>query len=298
MLSFNLRTIMKEGNRIGHKNKKTLVYQIKDTLESKTAYGQSKYFYKLMAGNGGIQDKIFSYSTFKSYMKHANYFANYCKSKYGCKTLSECREYVNEWLLTRNNLSASTQKLEAASLAKLYGCSTLDFIKTPPRRRQDIKRSRYPAKRDRNFSESKNKEFILFCKSTGLRRSEITALRGNQLVERDNRYYINVKGKGGKIRTSPIINNVDFVVDKMRLAGENKVWTNISSNADIHSYRSDYAVYYYNTLARDISCIPNEDRYYCKSDLSGVIYDKKAMLEVSQALGHNRINVIAAHYLR
>ena len=38
-------------------------------------------------------------------------------------------------------------------------------------------------------------------------------------------------------------------------------------------------------------------RYYCRNDLKGVVYDKQAMRIASRALGHNRICVIAGHYL-
>lgn len=37
--------------------------------------------------------------------------------------------------------------------------------------------------------------------------------------------------------------------------------------------------------------------YRCKKDRRGVIYDKKVMLYVSRQLGHNRISVVAGHYL-
>jgi len=43
--------------------------------------------------------------------------------------------------------------------------------------------------------------------------------------------------------------------------------------------------------------VTREEKYYCKSDLKGVVYDKRAMMKVSQLLGHNRINVIASNYL-
>ena len=39
------------------------------------------------------------------------------------------------------------------------------------------------------------------------------------------------------------------------------------------------------------------DRYVCRRDRAGVVYDKAAMLQVSRMLGHNRISVIAGHYL-
>ena len=38
--------------------------------------------------------------------------------------------------------------------------------------------------------------------------------------------------------------------------------------------------------------------YVCRGDLKGVVYDRKAMEIASKALGHNRISVIAAHYIR
>ena len=37
--------------------------------------------------------------------------------------------------------------------------------------------------------------------------------------------------------------------------------------------------------------------YRCKKDRRGVVYDKKVMLYASRQLGHNRISVIAGHYL-
>jgi len=69
----------------------------------------------------------------------------------------ECRKYVDEWLLERSGLSAYTVKLEASALAKLYDCTTGDFVKTAVRHRSDIKRSRKAAKRDENFSETRIK---------------------------------------------------------------------------------------------------------------------------------------------
>lgn len=40
------------------------------------------------------------------------------------------------------------------------------------------------------------------------------------------------------------------------------------------------------------------DVYVCRKDEKGKRLDKKAMYITSKALGHNRINVIAEHYLR
>ncbi len=83
----------------------------------------------------------------------------------------------------------------------------------------------------------------------------------------------------------------------MNEAGNKKVFTKISSAADIHSYRGDYATAIYLANARPLDQIPKCDRYYCRKDKKGIWYDKEAIKITSKALGHNRINVIAEQYL-
>ena len=83
----------------------------------------------------------------------------------------------------------------------------------------------------------------------------------------------------------------------MKKAGIDKVWPHVP-DMDVHSYRSEYCTQIYNTLARPVEKIPKNERYHCRSDLKGVCYDKRAMLIASRCLGHNRINIIAEHYLR
>lgn len=289
----------------------SLTHQVKTALDGKLVIGQSKHHDKL---NGGIKDKIYSWSTYKSYMKHNNYFVKWAKDTHGARTLEECRPHIDEWLTKRadEGLSAYTQKLEASALAKMYGCSTKNFVRTEVRHRADISRSRGEKVRDRHFSEERNKEFVEFCKSTGLRRSELQALTGDKLKFREGKPYIVVdKGsKGGRYREAPVIGDKQAVIEKMQSAGNGKVFDKIPNGADIHGYRSDYATNYYNSIARPIENIPydkiNEgsgrayqsEVYHCRGDLKGIKYDKVAMLEVSRALGHNRISVIAGHYIR
>ena len=83
-------------------------------------------------------------------------------------------------------LAPHSQKLEACALAKVFDCTTEDFIKTAVRHRSGITRSRKAAKRDKNFSETKNKEFIEFCKGTGLRKKELKCLRGTISLQERN----------------------------------------------------------------------------------------------------------------
>lgn len=288
----------------------SLKKQVCDELNKKfeNGKGKSKHEDKI---KGLTKDRIYSYSTLKTYKNVDINFVKYCKEKYGCKTLKQCRRYINEYLKSRFHLSASTIKMEASALAKLYNCSSKDFIETPVRRRADIKRSRYPAKRDKHFSEKNNANYVKFCRSVGGRRKEMSMLRGSDLVLINGQYYIHFhRGtKGGKERFSPIIGDKDLVVALMLCAGDEKVFKKIPSNADTHSYRADYAKALYNMLARPIDKIPfdkydkktgyiyQSDVFVCRKDKKGVRYDRNAMLHVSRALGHNRVSVIASNYL-
>lgn len=189
---------------------KSLTYQIQQVFDSKLAIRDSKHEDKK---NGTTADKIYSWDTYRSYMKYCNYFADYCKEKHNCRTLEECRPYVNEWLETRFNLSAYTVKLEAASLAKLYGCSTTEFVKTPQRNRDNITRSRGVAKRNKYFSEKNNQDLVDLCRALGPRRHELAKMKGTDLIEKDGKYFVGIFGKGGKYREAPIIGpNTEKVV--------------------------------------------------------------------------------------
>lgn len=281
---------------MGHKNKKSLIRQVQERLDSMLAIGESKYEDKKI---DLTERKIYSWNTYKSYLQHCCQFVRYCRDNHHCKNLADCRQYVGEWMGSRKDLSAYTQKLSASALCKLYGESLEELgITTKRAARREITRSRGTAKRDSHFSEEKNAEFVEFCRSTGLRRSEITKLRGDQLIERDGEYCIETTGKGGRFRVITICGNVELVIGKMKEAGTGKVWKKVPQNADIHSYRADYASRIYLKYARPIEEIPRKDRYVCRKDKAGIVYDRKAMLETSRALGHNRISVVGEHYLR
>lgn len=290
--------------------------QSKEVLDSLKSFGRSKYQDKVQAAaeydrtkpegvnkqayiNAALRPHIYSYRTYGDYVKHINYFLAWCEKCYRCKTLKQCREHVDEWLQERISagLSAYTLKLEAAALGKLYQEPTTNFVPTPDRKRAAITRSRGYAQRDYGFSLEKNREIIDFCRGTGLRRSELTNLTGDQLILCDGNSFIAVKGKGGRYREAPIIGpHQDKIIDRMQKAGHNKVWTSVPSHMDVHEYRAEYATAIYEAYARDD--IPKQDRYYCKSDRRGVVLDRQAMRIASQALGHSRVSVVAGHYIR
>ena len=245
--------------------------------------------------------------------------------------------------------SAWTIQTEAAALNKLFGIDKADperFI-PPVRRREDIYRSRGHAVRDKHFSVTNNAELIDFCKGTGCRRNVLQKLEGRDLWSREqmqaeissllrqnsatrdqahlhalqdaldtfpeeDHFIHHRKDKGGRARFAPIIGpHRDEIIARFKdRQPDEKVWQHVNSNADIHSYRADYATRLYRTYARDYDDIPYDkvhpntnikyksEVYYCRGDEKGRRLDRKAMLIASKALGHNRVDVIASNYLR
>lgn len=307
---------------MAHKNKECFTVQIQKSLDQRLAVGQSKHIDKRMidkeSGRRLSDDRIYSWNTYRAYMQHANYFTQWIEKNHPeIKTLEKARPYVNDWLTFRidQGLSAYTIKLDAAALAKVYGCSTKDFIKTPERTRSNITRSRGDKVRDKHFSEKNNKDIVTFCRCTGLRRSELQKVRGDQLINNHNgTYSIQViSGKGGRDRRAPVTGSpeeVQTVVRIMTAAGNNKAWSKVHNALDVHALRAEYAMRVYKEYARPIESlkgkvIPDPDHkgkyvsavYRCRGEYKGLYFDRAALLEASKALGHNRVSVVAEHYL-
>lgn len=108
--------------------------------------------------------------------------------------------------------------------------------------------------------------------------------------------------KGGKYRFSPVIGrNKELIFERMTntLPGQ-KVFLHVPNRADIHSYRADYARNLYRELlstSTPVEQLPKCEKYYCRKDAKGKVLSKPVMSQVSRALGHNRISVIASSYL-
>lgn len=295
---------------MGYKNKKSLILQVKEMLDSKLAIGSSKQQAKI---NGTYKNYIYSWGTYRTYLQQCCQFVKWCKQQARQdgsrqpKTLEDCKQYVVRYMqhLQQQEYSAYTQKLALSALCKLYNeypseGRPFDLPnQQQARHRADITRSREAVTRDAHFSEEKNKNIVTFCKCTGLRRSELAQIRGTDLDGMS--LYVYRGTKGGKVRIVPVVGSTDETAAIQQMAaaaGNKKIFDHISSAMDVHHYRSVYCQRVYNQYARPLEQIPPQDRYYCRRDQRGIAYDKKAMLQASKALGHNRISVIAGHYLQ
>lgn len=251
------------------------------------------------------KNKIYSKATFKTYKQQFKHFADWLEKAHPeAETLEDARAFVDDYLrhlieLERSAYSISTAK---AAIAKIMGVEATQFIATPPRLRADIKRSRGEAVRDKHISDKKEEELARFTSATGLRRKEMTMIKAEDLFFENGQAYLNVTQgtKGGKSRVAKIVGKTDEEtkdIVKWIQSKKGRLFNKLSSNYDNHFYRATYASRLYNQLKRDIDDIPTEDKYIMRKDRAGEIYDKKAMLLVSNALGHNRISVIAQSYL-
>lgn len=278
---------------MGIKARDRLYIGLVKSLDEKRAFGESKYHAKKA---NEASKKIFSYKTYSTYKSDCRTFATWAYDNYKCKSMQQAYSHVKEFC-ERSTLSGWTQQKYACALSKAYGCdlkSELGLV-LKKRSRAKITRSRGPI--SKHFSEERNKALVEFCKSTGLRRHELQMLEGKDLVMKGKNAYIHVrKGKGGKERWVPVLDNNTIVIAKMQ-ASEGLVWGTVHSHAPIHKYRRDYANARYRQLARDIKTLDRSDLYYARKDMAGSVYDKKAMLQVSRELGHNRLDVIANNYL-
>lgn len=291
----------------------SLVHQVEKRLSDAFSFGESKHKIKRAGGMEAAKEGIFAFNTAKTYIRECCEFVKWVKARHPqMKTLEDCKPYIREYLSSARKqngeeFSAYSLSTKAAAIAKLYG---IKKCKTPTRTRAEIRRSRnyIPGEFEKN-----NPEIVKFCESTGLRRHELETLRGNQLVKAFGNYYIRIIGnqaKGGKPRAAAVIGEIGLVVRLMERAGNDKVFGRISKSFDIHAHRAKYASELYKQLARPLEVCKSEPYfdesrgawrknsvYYCRKDQSGKWLDCAAMHKVSKSLGHNRISVIAEHYL-
>lgn len=272
------------------------------------------------------KNKIYSYVTYKNYKRSCYKFADYLfHNNKEVRQLKDLKiKHVNSYLqyLVVKGYSAPTINSSKAAIAKLMQISSKEFLETPRVKRKDITRSRGMKERDRHISSETESYYAKFTTAIGGRRSEMEELKGTDLVirpltvklkDKNGNKYVKVlskrypqvlirNGKGGKERFAPIFakdkKELTEIINTFKKAGNDKVFGKLPSHYDNHFYRGQYAKRAYKKFARPIREIKSKKEvYFCRGDKAGEAYDRKAMFLSSQFLGHNRVDVIARHYL-
>lgn len=266
--------------------------------------GTSKHNDKIRNNGKPAADKIYTDSTLKTYKQGWIKYCNFTK-ECGLKTrdLSDLVPYVQAFvdMLETHKYSAWSIHTWVSGVTKVLGLS-LETYTLPKRERKDIKRSRNPVKSDMRFCASNHQDLVTFCRCVGPRNyKELQRIRGIDLIDlTDGSYAVHIRGKGGKERNAPVYgtpDQVEMIISLMREAGNELVFPHVPTAADIHAYRAEYACRLYMASARAVSDIPSDERYTCRKDMAGKVFDMLAMQAVSLALGHSRLSVIAQSYL-
>lgn len=310
--------------------RKNLHKWIREEYVSLRRYGESRHDEKQSIREDGtykfgyMSKYIYSIKTSKTYEEIGRRYADWLVNEKGVSkwsSLSDIDEsYAKEYLDKRieDNVSAYTFKAERSALGKLYG-HTIEYDNAPIRERDNIIRSRGDAERDRHFSEEKNQTAVDLTRACGFRRSDLSRVRSSDFEERDGHLVVRVEGsKGGRDRISPVRpeleNRVREILHEHKAAGrtENERLVDKVHNAmDVHSYRRDYAQGLYEDVTNDrdfrdrvldlyeqrYEPKAKGDMYYTRGEnqFSG---ERDDIYCVTQALGHNRLDVTVNHYLR
>ncbi len=247
--------------------------------------------------------KIRAFETREGYQKIVMRFVTWCQHTWDLHDPDVIELFANRLVTAylRQRLeegkSAWTLKTERSALRLFFGDRTLaKDLELPARRRENIKRSRRPAKRDRQINLANWQHVIQFCLATGMRREELRDLYVREVEddpERPGRLIVRVRrGKGGKQRAIHVFPGREQAV-RSQIEGRDPnahVFERISGLLDIHSYRRQFAQDLYERLAG--KPLPSIGGRLNAADL-----DKDAALAVSRELGHNRIDTMFGYYL-
>ena len=304
---------------MGRKNK-NITIQLNRRIDELLHIGEKK------VKVGGRVATINSVQTADSYRGTANRLGEVCKSM-GVRNIEDIDKGVIErYMESYRHASAWTVSREVAAANKLLSTSYTprDFGFTQRRTYTSVKNNRGELPKTSDSNSPKNQDGLYLAAVTGCRRSSITTVTANDAVrdEHGKIYAFNWCEKGGRCRTSLVLpseqGNLTRWVDSKLKGGHSPdapLVDYISRNAPCHRMRSEYARDLYAELkdakergvdvyqGRKFDLFIDKDKYdysyhnpRFKSDVVHG-FEKDLALEVSFALGHNRLDVSLYSYL-
>lgn len=302
--------------------RRNLNSQLKQRIDEINRIGESHHQAKIDENIkfGEAVEGIHSISTMKNYNQVARQFLKYAKEN-GAGNRADLQETIKEhgvnFLKFRENsgLSTYTLKRDRAALNKLMKNETLTYT-FENIDKNEITRSRNNRNQNNvNFNEKLNADLVSLAKGTGGRRSDLAKLKKEDFYEKNGRMYVEFKqSKGGRDRIALVRKeHQEAIQDRLNRTGKGmKLFARINGHADIHSYRREYAQELYKdviadeSLAQDLKALypprnePNVkiDTYTTQGQDNVFSGYRDDIYLVSQALGHNRLDVAVDHYLR
>lgn len=308
--------------RHNEKRRRNLNQQLKSRMKSIDKIGQSRNEAKREMKDfkfGDTVEGIYSITTLQNYTQVAHEFLKWAKEN-GAGNRQDLQEVISkhgtDYLKYRESLDLSTRTLkrDRAALNKISENDkiTYKFQRTSV---NDVQRSRNNLNtNNRNFNEARNADLVAFAKGTGGRRADLADLRKEDFVKIDGRLYVNfTQSKGGRDRLSVVREEYRETIENRLKSTSNgeKVFHLIHTNADIHSYRREYAQSLYQDIIADKELKKDlqaqypprreqvKSEYYKTQGQDNVFMGlRDDIYLVSQNLGHNRLDVSVNSYLR
>ena len=302
------------------RNNKNITIQLNRRIDELLSIGEKKV--KVNGRVGGIH----SVQTAESYRGTANRIGEVCKSM-GVRNIEDIdKDVIERYMESYRHASAWTVSREIAAANRLFGTSYTprDFGFTQRRTYTSVKNNRGELPKTSDANKPENQDGLYLASVTGCRRSSITTVTANDAVrdEHGKIYAFHFCEKGGRERISLVLpseqGNLTRWVDSKLKAGHSPdapLVDYISRNAPCHRMRSEYARDLYAELkdakehgvdvynGRKFELFINKDKYdysynnpRFKSDVVHG-FEKDLALEVSFALGHNRLDVSLYSYL-
>ena len=301
------------------------------TLSNKLVFGQSKKAAKKDLGFGQSTYQIYSVNSYKTYLKQCKQYAKWLKQEKGINKIDDINkteQYAKEYIQKRmdDGKSIYTVKMERSALGMLYG-KQID-IKLPSRTPDQITRSRKETKNDRYISrDGKYKDVFTIAIATGSRRKDISKLCVNNFREVDGKLYVYFeRSKGGRDRLTPVLEkyekDVRDIIEQAKNEGKTRLFNHIPKEIDIHGLRREYCQGLYDEIKdnkelrdeilknyperrelktqkdKNGNTVTKEIKSDVYKDRSGNVWKRDDIYVLSQALGHNRLDVSITHYLK
>ena len=191
--------------------------------------------------------RLLTSNTGKQYKKHAQEFGAWCKERYKCKTVNECKKHIQDYsdYLRTSGKSASTIHTYLAGVCRVMDVP-LDTINKPIRVVAHNTRSRgaKPVDERRDAGREASPRLYDFASIVGIRRKEYLHLTPDDLVLDDFGHpcVLVRKGKGGKRQLQRILPEelpaIKAVFDNS--ADENHLFSKdeMNNKIDLHHLRA------------------------------------------------------------
>ena len=304
---------------MGRKNK-NITIQLNNRINELLRIGEKK------VKVNGVAEGIHSVKTAEQYRKSALRLSKICKEM-GIKNIEDIdKSVVARYMEAYRDASPWTISRELAAISKIRGetITPKELGFSQQRKYTSVKNNRGDLPSSSTANKPENQDGLYLASVTGCRRSSITTVTANDAIrdEHGKIYAFNWCEKGGRCRTSLVLpseqGNLTRWVDSKLKGGHSPdapLVDYISKNAPCHRMRSEYARELYGELkeakergvdaynGRKYELFIDRDKYdysYNNPRFKGDVvhgFDKDVALEVSFALGHNRLDVSLYSYL-